>query len=425
MISKARRISSPITAWPGYVDVLSALLMVVIFVLMIFTVAQFMLSEVLYGQKNELATLHDQISELAELLGLEKEKSSQLSTEVTRLSDAIVGLSEDREELMFKVADYSEQAKKDTAKIKQQMLSIASLNEDIQALTRVKNELEQKVAGLAASLSDRDYQISVLRDRSKALTDRLAKKTEMTVLAQEKIDEQDIRIQALSVVLESQKEAIAQEKQLSVNARAEVALLSDQVSKLQAQLKMISDALALTKTRAQKKDEKIAELGKQLNIALARKVNELEKYRSEFFGRLQKILGNNPAVQIQGDRFVLQAGLLFESGSSNLGAQGRTHLTTLANTLLQISRKIPDEINWILRIDGHTDRVPIKNEKFASNWELSAARAVSVVRFLSRKGIPEKRMAAAGFSKYHPIDTADSPSAYRKNRRIEIKLTSQ
>ena len=425
MISKARRISSPITAWPGYVDVLSALLMVVIFVLMIFTVAQFMLSEVLYGQKNELATLHDQISELAELLGLEKEKSSQLSTEVTRLSDAIVGLSEDREELMFKVADYSEQAKKDTAKIKQQMLSIASLNEDIQALTRVKNELEQKVAGLAASLSDRDYQISVLRDRSKALTDRLAKKTEMTVLAQEKIDEQDIRIQALSVVLESQKEAIAQEKQLSVNARAEVALLSDQVSKLQAQLKMISDALALTKTRAQKKDEKIAELGKQLNIALARKVNELEKYRSEFFGRLQKILGNNPAVQIQGDRFVLQAGLLFESGSSNLGAQGRTHLTTLANTLLQISRKIPDEINWILRIDGHTDRVPIKIEKFASNWELSAARAVSVVRFLSRKGIPEKRMAAAGFSKYHPIDTADSPSAYRKNRRIEIKLTSQ
>jgi len=425
MISKARRISSPITAWPGYVDVLSALLMVVIFVLMIFTVAQFMLSEVLYGQKNELATLHDQISELAELLGLEKEKSSQLSTEVTRLSDAIVGLSEDREELMFKVADYSEQAKKDTAKIKQQMLSIASLNEDIQALTRVKNELEQKVAGLAASLSDRDYQISVLRDRSKALTDRLAKKTEMTVLAQEKIDEQDIRIQALSVVLESQKEAIAQEKQLSVNARAEVALLSDQVSKLQAQLKMISDALALTKTQGQEKDEKIAELGKQLNIALARKVNELEKYRSEFFGRLQKILGNNPAVQIQGDRFVLQAGLLFESGAANLGIEGRSHLTTMANTLLQISRKIPDEINWILRIDGHTDRVPIKNEKFASNWELSAARAVSVVRFLSQKGIPEKRMAAAGFSKYHPIDTADSPSAYRKNRRIEIKLTSQ
>jgi chemotaxis protein MotB len=425
MISKTRRISNPITAWPGYVDVLSALLMVVIFVLMIFVVAQFLLNEVLYGQKNELAILHDQVSELAELLGLEKEKSSQLNTDVSRLSDAIIGLSEDREELMSKVAKDSAQSEKDRARIKQQMLTLGSLNEDIQTLTQVKDELEQKVAALALSLSDRGYQVSVLRDRSKALAARLADKEEMTVLAQEKIEEQDIRIQALSVVLESQKEAIALEKKLSASASAEVAFLSDQIAKLQAQLMMISQALALTKTREQEKDEKIAELGKQLNIALARKVNELQKYRSEFFGRLQKILGNNPAVEIQGDRFVLQAGLLFESASSNLGDQGRRHLTTLANTLLQISMKIPNEINWILRIDGHTDRVPIHNEAFASNWELSAARAVSVVRFLSQKGIPEKRMAAAGFSKYHPIDTADTSEAYRKNRRIEIKLTSQ
>ena len=425
MLTKTRRISNPITAWPGYVDVLSALLMVVIFVLMIFVLAQFLLSEVLYGQKNELAVLHDQVSELAELLGLEKEKSSQLNSEVSRLSDAIIGLSEDKDELMSKIDEDLVRSKKDAGQIKQQMLNIGSLNEDIMTLTKVKDELEQRVADLALSLSDRDYQVMVLRDRSKTLAARLADNEEMTVLAQEKIEEQDIRIQALAVVLESQKEAIDREKQLSASASAEVALLSDQITKLQAQLRMISDALALTKTLAQKKDEKIAELGKQLNIALARKVSELQKYRSEFFGRLQKILGKNPAIEIQGDRFVLQAGLLFESGAANLGTEGRSHLTTMANTLLQISRKIPNEINWILRIDGHTDRVPIKNEEFASNWELSAARAVSVVRFLSQKGIPEKRMAAAGFSKYHPIDASDTPAAYRKNRRIEIKLTSQ
>ena len=425
MLSKTRRISNPITAWPGYVDVLSALLMVVIFVLMIFVLAQFLLSEVLYGQKNELALLHDQVSELAELLGLEKEESSQLNSEVSRLSDAIIGLSEDKDELMSKVNEDSVRSKKDTTQIKQQMLNIGSLNEDIMTLTKIKDELEQKVADLALSLSDRDYQVMVLRDRSKALTAKLADNEEMTVLAQEKIEEQDIRIQALAVVLESQKEAIAKEKQLSASASAEVSLLSDQITKLQDQLRMISDALALTKMQAQKKDKKITELGKQLNIALARKVSELQKYRSEFFGRLQKILGKNPAIEIQGDRFVLQAGLLFESGATDLGIEGRSHLTTMANTLLQISRKIPNEINWILRIDGHTDRVPIKNEDFASNWELSAARAVSVVRFLSQKGIPEKRMAAAGFSKYHPIDTAETPAAYRKNRRIEIKLTSQ
>lgn len=425
MISRTRRISSPITAWPGYVDVLSALLMVVIFILMIFTVAQFMLSEVLYGQKNELAALHGQISELAELLGLEREKSTQLTTQVGKLSDTIIGLSEDREVLMSQVADYSARSENDEKQIKQQMLTMVSLNEDIQALSRVKDELEQKVAALGLTLSDRDDQISVLRDRSKALAERLATQAETTVLAQKKIETQEIRIQALSAVLASQKEALSREKQLSATARAEVTLLSDQITRLREQLSMISNALSLAKTQAQGKDEKIVDLGRQLNIALARKVNELEKYQSEFFGRLRKILGNNPAVEIEGDRFVLQAALLFESGAAVLGDQGRIHLTTLAETLIAISRKIPEDINWILRIDGHTDRVPINNAAFPSNWELSAARAVAVVRFLSQRGVPEKRMAAAGFSKYHPIDTADTPAAYQRNRRIEIKLTRQ
>ncbi|MCA1787724.1 MAG: OmpA family protein, partial [Desulfobacteraceae bacterium] len=166
------------------------------------------------------------------------------------------------------------------------------------------------------------------------------------------------------------------------------------------------------------------DLGKQLNIALARKVHELTQYRSEFFGRLKQILGDNPAIAIRGDRFVFQAELLFASGSATLGDAGKKHLAALAETLIMVAKKIPDDINWILRIDGHSDKVPINNEFFSSNWELSAARALSVVQFLSRQGIPEKRMAAAGFSKYHPIDPADTKEAYQKNRRIEIKLTN-
>lgn len=425
MISRSRRTSSPITAWPGFVDVLSALLMVVIFVLMIFTVAQFMLNEILYSQKNELAELHVQLSELAELLGLEKENSNELTAQVARLSDTILGLSEDKELLMSQVADYSARSEKDEEQIKQQMLTMVSLNEDIQALTKVKDELEQRVATLALTLTDREVQISMLRDRSKALTEQLATQIETTVLAQKAIDEQNIRIQALSAVLESQKQATAREKELSTTARAEITLLSDQITRLREQLTTITNALALAETQAQAKDERIVDLGKKLNIALARRVNELEKYRSEFFGQLRRIIGDNPAVKIEGDRFVLQAGLLFESGSALLGDQGRTHLTTLADTLLDIAKKIPAEINWILRIDGHTDRVPINNATFPSNWELSAARAVSVLRFLSHKGVPEQRMAAAGFSEYHPIDRANTPEAYQKNRRIEIKLTSQ
>lgn len=425
MISRSRRTPNPITAWPGFVDVLSALLMVVIFVLMIFTVAQFMLSETLHGQQNELEELHVQLSELAELLGLEKENSSQLTAQVARLSDTIAGLSEDKEMLISQITDYSARSEKDEEQIKEQMLTMVSLNEDIQALTRIKDELEHRVATLALTLADRDVQISMLRDRSKALTEQLATQIDTTVLAQKTIDEQDIRIQALSVVLESQKEAVAQEKELTATARAEITLLSNQITRLKNQLTTINNALALAKTRSQAKDERIVDLGKQLNIALARKVNELEKYRSEFFGQLSRIIGDNPAVKIEGDRFVIQAGLLFESGSALLGDQGRTHLTTLADTLLDIARKIPSEISWILRIDGHTDRVPINNAAFPSNWELSAARALSVVRFLGQKGVPEQRMAAAGFGEYHPIDKANTPEAYQKNRRIEIKLTSQ
>jgi chemotaxis protein MotB len=424
-MGRKRRISSPITAWPGYVDVLSALLMVVIFVLMIFTIAQFLLSNMLHSQKNELMELHGQISELTKLLGLETKKSLQLKKDVSRLSDTIVGLSGEKEMLTAELSDYTAQSEIDKAELEKQMLTIASLNEDINTLRQVKNELEKNVTDLAGALYKSEHEILVLRDRSKALTARLAKKAEMTALAQKEIKEQTIRIQALISVVDTQKEAIASEKQLSANTRAEVSLLTKQINGLRDQLKMISDALALTKEKARKKDEKITELGKKLNIALAKKINELEKYQSEFFKRLEKILGNNPAIQAKGDRFVFQAGLLFKSASADLGAEGRTHLAILAHTLQEVSNKIPKDLKWILRIDGHTDRIPIHNEIFASNWELSTARAVSVVRFLSQNGIPKNRMAAAGFSKYHPIDSADTPEAYKKNRRIEIKLTSQ
>jgi len=392
---------------------------------MIFTIVQFMLSNILNSQKDELAKLHGQITELTELLGLETKKSLQLKNEVSRLSDTIVGLTEDKEILAAELADYSAQNRIDKAELKKQMLTIASLNEDINALRELKNKLEKNVIELSDNLSRSKDQLLTIRDRSKALEARLAQESELTALAQKEIEEQSIRIQALVAVLDTQKESIDKEKQLSASARAEVTLLSKQIKGLRDQLAMISSALELTKEKVGKKEEKIAELGRQLNIALAKKVNELEKYQSEFFKRLKIILGKNPAIQIQGDRFVFQAGLLFKSGSADLGEQGQDHLAALARTLKDIAGKIPSDLNWILRIDGHSDRIPIHTKIFPSNWELSTARAVSVVRFLSRQGIPPRRMAAAGFSKYHPIDPADTPEAYQKNRRIEIKLTSK
>jgi len=323
------------------------------------------------------------------------------------------------------VAELSEESVTKGAELKSQLLLITSLQEDIDALRLVRQELERRVSELAATLGAKETEIASLRDRSKGLETRLADEKERTVLAQKEIEQRDIRIQALSALIGDQKRALEEERRLSADARAEVALLNRQITSLRLQLEEISRALQIAEVEKRQQEARLEDLGRRLNIALARQVNLLEQYRSEFFGRLREILGNNPYMRIEGDRFVFQAELLFDSGSARLGKEGKGHLTKLATTLLQLSKRIPKDINWVLRIDGHTDRVPIHNEQFASNWELSTARAVSVVRFLADQGIPEKRMLAAGLSKFHPIDPADTPEAYRKNRRIEIKLTSR
>jgi chemotaxis protein MotB len=426
MISAARRrAAQSVSVWPGFVDALSSLLMVVIFVLLIFVVAYFLLSEILTGQESELAMLHHRLDELTQSLGLEQAKRKELTNEVAKLSGVINLLTDEKEKLGGRVAELSQESMTKGDELKKQLLVVASLQEDIDALRRVRKELEERVSGLAASLQGREGELASLRDRSKALESRLADEQERTVLAQKEIDQRDIRIQALSALVGEQKEALDKERRLSADARAEVALLNRQITNLRQQLEEISRAVHVAEAEKLVMKTKLEDLGKRLNIALARKVNRLEQYRSEFFGRLRKILGNNPSVRIEGDRFVLQSELLFDSGSATLGEKGKESLAKVAATFLQLSKKIPKDINWVLRIDGHTDRVPIHNERFASNWELSTARAVSVVRFLADQGIPESRMLAAGFSKFHPIDPADTPEAYRKNRRIEIKLTSR
>ncbi len=425
MIGGERRGLRAGIVWPGYVDVLSALLMVVIFVILIFTIAQFLLTQILSDQEGELAALHRQVSDLAEMLGLQKEQGAALTRKVAELSGVIDTLTTEKSNLTGQVAELSAQSEQDQAQIQKQLLMMASLQEDIDQLRQVRAQLEHKVAVLVVSLADKETEAGDLRDRTKSLEARVADERERTVLAQKELDQRDVRIQALSALVGEQKEALAHERKLTADARAELALLNQQITNMRLQLEEISRALQTAETANATKEVKIEELGKKLNIALARQVNKLEQYRSEFFGRLKEVLGDNPQVRIEGDRFVLQAELLFESGSAEIGVAGRQHLEKLASTLKTLSKRIPKEINWILRVDGHTDRVPIHNEKFASNWELSTARAVSVVRFLADQGIPQNRMAAAGFGEFHPIDPSNTPESYQKNRRIEIKLTSR
>jgi len=425
MLTRARRFKNNVNVWPGYVDALSALLMVVIFVLLIFVLAQFLLSEILSGQESELATLHRRLSELTEMLGLEQNKSEQLTAEIAGLSGLVSALTRENEALDRRMAELTRQSTVDREQIQTQLLTIASLQEDINALRQVRNDLENRIDVLARNLQLSSSKAVALRDRSRALAARLADEREITRLAQKEINRNEIRIQALNALVGQQKKSIEEERILSASARAEVALLNRQISGLKKQLTEIGMALAGLEKIKTAQDSQIKDLGKRLNIALARKVNKLERYRSEFFGRLREVLGDNPNIRTEGDRFVFQAELLFESGSADLGDDGKVHLAKLAATLQELSAKIPGDINWILRIDGHADRLPIHNRQFASNWELSTARAVSVVRYLASHNIPQKRMAATGFAEFHPLDASNTIEAFRKNRRIEIKLTSR
>src|SRR3984893_499936 len=216
------------------------------------------------------------------------------------------------------------------------------------------------------------------------------------------------------------------EKQISARALAQVELLNQQIAALRRQLAALEDALEASEKKDKEAQGRIADLGQRLNVALAQRVQELSRYRSEFFGRLRAILGNRPDIRIVGDRFVFQSEVFFDTGQATLLPEGRAELDKVAGALIDLDKQIPGEIAWVLRVDGHTDVRPILNSPvFKSNWELSSARAISVVQYLVSLGVPAQRLVAAGFAEFQPLDTAATEDAYKRNRRIELKLTER
>ncbi|MCB1454958.1 MAG: peptidoglycan -binding protein [Nitratireductor sp.] len=217
-----------------------------------------------------------------------------------------------------------------------------------------------------------------------------------------------------------------EEKQISQRALSQVELLNQQISALRRQIAALEDALEASETRDRESQTKISDLGKRLNVALAQRVQELNRYRSDFFGRLREILSDRPDIRIVGDRFVFQSEVLFQSGASELNPQGREEMLKVAQALLQIGKEIPDDIQWILRVDGHTDDKPLSGTgQYKDNWELSQARALAVVKYFIAEGVPANRLVAAGFGEFQPIEEGDSDEARSKNRRIELKLTER
>jgi chemotaxis protein MotB len=275
---------------------------------------------------------------------------------------------------------------------------------------------------LGAVLSGRDQTITHLSKQLNEMTELLDIERKNSAELKTTIGTLTEQLQAANAALDTAKGQLDDEHKLSADAQAQAALLNQQMDAMRQELAKLTAELASSEALSADQKVQIAELGKRLNAALAGKVEELTKFRSEFFGRLRKLLGDKPGIRIEGDRFVFQSELLFPSGSDEPTEEGQARLMELARTLVQVTKSIPADINWMLRVDGHTDKVPIKSSKFASNWELSTARAVTIVKFLAAQGIPPDRLAAAGFGEFQPIDKGNDPGALARNRRIEIRL---
>jgi chemotaxis protein MotB len=219
--------------------------------------------------------------------------------------------------------------------------------------------------------------------------------------------------------------ALDNEKRLTTRALAQVEILNQQIAALRRQLGALEEALEASDKRDKDAQGRIQELGQRLNVALAQRVQELSRYRSDFFGRLRTILGNRPDIRVVGDRFVFQSEVFFDTGQAILRPEGRSELDKLAAALLDLEKQIPTEIAWVLRVDGHTDVRPIASLQFPSNWELSSARAIAVVQYMISRGVSPQRLVAAGFGEFQPLDIEKTEEAFRRNRRIELKLTER
>ncbi|MCA3337595.1 MAG: peptidoglycan -binding protein [Roseomonas sp.] len=479
-------------AWPGYVDALSTLLMVIIFVLLVFVLAQGFLSVALSSREQAVDQLNRRVAELADLLSLEAAQGEQLRQQLGRLNDdlrsaatardtalqslALIrderdrltserdGLRGERERLSARLSDLELAARSaaDRAGATERQLAealsraertggdAARLQRDLRGsqteLAEARQRAEARISDLErerrtalAELAAAQAALEAMRREAQALDRQVRVERETVTQRLSEMARLSEQIRALTALRDELERRAAQEQRgreraeaeagerarLSESAAAQVALLTRQTEALRAELARLSRALDLAEAEGRDRNAQIALLGQRLNAALAARVEELQRYRSDFFGRLRDVLGERPEVRIVGDRFIFQGEVLFAPGSAELSEAGLRQVRALATVLAEVTPLIPADVAWVLRVDGHADRNPIRSARFASNWELAAARAIAVAQMLIAEGLPPNRVAATSFGDAQPIDPGDSPQALARNRRIELRLTDR
>ena len=418
--------------WPGFVDALATLLMVIIFVLLVFVLIQVNLAYRVAGQDATMNDMRAQIVSLGDLLNLERKANNELKDELAGISSLLDATTKERDSL----GDLLNLERKANDELKDELADISSL---LDATTKERDGLDSQLKNATATLSLRDSEIrqltaiqaqteGSLEAARQTIAERIAalEAIELTLAeAQAKLMESEVEIADAAARNVSSLARISELETKNAASQAEVAQMTNAVTALRLRIEELTSLLAEKEAQAARDKIAIASLGKSLNNALASRVQELQRFRSEFFGRLREVLRGRDDVRIVGDRFVFQSEVLFAQGAASLGPEGEEKLGQLAVALNQIAAEIPEDIDWILQVEGHTDDIPVRAGRFADNWDLSTERALSVVRFLAESGLPANRLAAAGYGEFQPLDDAGSDEARRRNRRIEMKLTQR
>jgi len=380
-IGNARRVEN--FTWPGFVDALATLLMVFIFVLMVFVLVQVNLAYRVSGQDATMGEMRQQLASLGELLSLERRASADLASNLAQITGQLNASTIASDDLTTQLASLQS--------------TLAVRRDEIQALTAKQANTQAALVETRTALENRLGALQ-LADGQLALADAQNQSA-------------DAKIQVM------ERNAVA--------SKASIAEMTGALAALRQRIETLTALLQENELQTSRDKVAIANLGKSLNNALASRVQELQQFRSEFFGRLREVLKGRDDVQIVGDRFVFQSEVLFAQGQAKIGVQGQEQLSKLAVALNEIAAKIPADIHWVLQIDGHTDDVPIRAGRYQDNWDLSTERALSVVRFLRDRGLAANRLAAAGYGEFQPLDSAKSADARRLNRRIEMKITQR
>ena len=411
--------------WPGFVDALATLLMVIIFVLLVFVLIQVNLAYRVAGQDATMNDMRAQILDLGELLNIERKATADLTAELASITTQLATATEERDTLAAQLLQSRDERDQIAAQLAEATTTLGVREMEIRRLQALQAENEEALATAQASLADRVAALEVaeatlaateaeLASVERTLEDRIA----ALESSEGKLADATARnVTSLARISELEAENAA--------SRAEVAQMTNAVTALRLRIEELTGLLAEKEAQMARDKIAIASLGKSLNNALASRVQELQRFRSEFFGRLRDVLRGREDVRIVGDRFVFQSEVLFAQGQADIGPDGQTQLAQLAIALNQIAADIPEDIDWILQVEGHTDNIPVRAGRFADNWDLSTERALSVVRFLAEQGLPANRLAAAGYGEFQPLDSAASDEARRRNRRIEMKLTQR